>query len=121
MTPFSLRFIACAAALLAIPRAEAATIIRQGDFASGDSPYFSDRIGLGPGRYRFRLDLTWPVDAVEGEIAKLITYVEYCDREGDGSLVYCGADDTITAPLLEQVTPRFYRADLSLSARYSVT
>lgn len=122
--PFSFRVVTGAALALALalamPQVDAATIIRQGNYAAGDVPYFSDRIGLGPGRYRFRLDLSSPVDAVEGEIAKLVTFVDYCDREGDGSLVYCGADDTITAPLLERVSPTLYSAALTVSAPYSV-
>nr|WP_225205163.1 PEPxxWA-CTERM sorting domain-containing protein [Novosphingobium huizhouense] len=99
----------------------AATIIGEGAFAAGEAITLADRIALGPGRYRFDLQLSGPADSVGGEITKRTNTVDYCDREGDGTLAYCGSDDTVTAPLLEQLSPTLYRAVIGVAAPYSVT
>lgn len=105
--------------LASISPAQAATLL-EGQFGASEAVDRTGEIGLGPGTYRFTLRSSVMLGDLSGEVEKLTTYVDYCDREGDGQLMYCGSDSVPTIPLLEATSPLAYSAVIRVLAPYTV-
>ncbi len=114
-----LRAMIAAFALAAATAAPGATILETGSYAGGEDLFVSGGVGLGPGKYRFRLDLSGPADTFSGELKKTTHYNDYCNPDGNG-VVYCGGDDTDELPLLDPLGPKRYGADVTVHAPYIV-
>ncbi|MCP9222036.1 PEPxxWA-CTERM sorting domain-containing protein [Erythrobacter sp. LQ02-29] len=98
--------------------AQAATVIDSGTFDADDFVYESPSTTLGPGRYRFVVQTSVPVDGFFGDAIKQTTTNFYCD-EGDGEFA-CGGDDVPTYASFTQVNPSRYLATLTVDAPQTV-
>jgi PEP-CTERM motif len=98
----------------------AATIIDSGAFGADELYSISGSYSVGPGKYRFQLDLSTPVAAVFGDVFKTLTYNFYCDFQDGSGIVNCGGNDVPTGPPFTQLTPTSYIADLTVNPPYSI-
>jgi hypothetical protein len=112
-------FVALLASLSA-PASRAATVIDSGAFGANALYSISGSYDLGPGSYRFQLDLSTPVLAVFGDVFKTLTYNFYCDFQDGNGIVNFGGDDVPTGPPLTFLTPTRYFADLTVNLPYSI-
>ncbi|MEO6091947.1 MAG: PEPxxWA-CTERM sorting domain-containing protein [Novosphingobium sp.] len=93
----------------------AATIITSGNYTAGQDTALFGNVNLGPGTYRFALDLTSVPSFVSGDFFKTIVYNEFCDFMDGSGVVYCGGDDTISGGQLTVLTPTRYVTTLTVN------
>jgi hypothetical protein len=108
-----------ALALAPISVAQAATLA-SGTYGPGDFVDVAGSVGLGPGKYRFDLNLGGPVDDFFGEVPKTVVTNYFCDF-GDGSgVVGCGGDDVQELNDLLAITPTHNQTFITVNPFISV-
>ncbi len=115
-----IRAIAMIATMIGLAQAaSAATMIATGSYA-GNYSSDSARAALGPGRYRFTLQLTAPADFVGATVAKDTNTNFICaDPAAGGGEFSCGGDNVPTIVDFSLVTPLLYQAALDVNAPYT--
>ena len=95
--------------------AAGAAVIKAGDYGAG--PFFDTAAAsLGPGHYRFTIELTTPVDFVDGFAQKQTVTNFFCIDPSIGPDEFnCGGDEVPTQPLWDKVTPTLYQALITVN------